>query len=154
VNAAYMDRPPSSRLLLSLAVAAGALLAAGAVFLTRRPIAPLGSPFQPALTVPVMVSILLWALLSLAARRKFVGKLPKAQTFSLPALIWGGSRVAFACSFLILLTCWVISFAFDLEATPTFLQAGVLVLVWMGFTGLIGGAFLNSLLVVRRWRSR
>jgi hypothetical protein len=148
-----MNSPPSDRLLLSLVLVAAVLLAAGAFLLAAQPTDLSGPRYQDFPIAPVVLVFFAWALLSVTARLLFIGRLPKSQKPSWAAMMWGGSRFAMAISTLILLICWLVSLAVGLQAEATFLHAAVLLLVFMGLTGVVGGAYLNSLLVLRRWRS-
>lgn len=49
---------------------------------------------------------------------------------------------------------WLIALALGLEIATALIRAGVLLVVAMAFTGIIGGAFLNSVLAVRHLRGR
>lgn len=148
-----MDSPPSDRLLLSLVLVAAVIFAAGAFLLAAQPTEVSAPRYQDFPIAPVILVFFVWPLLSVTARLLFIGRLPKSQKPSWAALMWGGSRFAIVISTLMLLICWLVSLAVGLRAEATFLHAAVLLLVFMGLTGAVGGAFLNSLLVLRRWRS-
>ena len=148
-----MNGPSSNRLLLSLVLPAAVLLATGAVFLEAHPIELSGVRDQDFPIVPVILIFLVWPLLSVTARLLFVGRLPKSPMPSWASLMWGAFRFAMFVSSLILLICWLISMSLGLHVQATFLRAALLLVVFMGLTGMVGGAFLNSILVLKRWRS-
>jgi hypothetical protein len=136
---------------LTLVIVAGLLIAGGAVLLTTQG-DPINGLFRHVLTVEVIAGLLVWNLLAWAARRATVGKLPKMQLNSTATFIWGGFRVALFVATVTLLVCWVTALVIGLAVETAFIKAVVLLLLVTAFTGITAGAFLNSTLVVRRWR--
>ncbi|MEO8176313.1 MAG: hypothetical protein ABI626_06600 [Sphingomicrobium sp.] len=48
---------------------------------------------------------------------------------------------------------WLIALALGLDIATPFIRAVVLLAVVTAFTGIIGGAFFNSVLAVQHWRN-
>ena len=68
------------------------------------------------------------------------------------SFVWGGSRVSLLIATIAEMVGCLIALALDLEIATAFVRAAVLLAVVMAFTGIIGGALLNSVLAVRHWR--
>lgn len=149
-----MDARAPARLLLMLVVLSGLLLASATVFLSVWLGDPVGPLFRQALTIQVILGLVVWFFLAWAARRLIVGKLANMPLASGAAFICGGFRVALLIAAVTLIVCGLASLALGLEIGTAFLRALVLILVVTAFTGIIGGAFFNSLLAVRRLRER
>ena len=147
-----MNAQLSGRSALAFIIVGGILLAGGALFLTLTRGDAASSLFQHVLTIQVIAVLLAWFLLAWSARRLIVGKLSKLRLNSLTAFIWGGSRVSFLIATLTVMVGWLSALALGLEIATAFLRAVVLLVVATAFTGIIGGAFLNSVLAVRHWR--
>jgi nitrate/nitrite transporter NarK len=62
--------------------------------------------------------------------------------------------VALLVATVLLVICWLAALTFGLAAQTAFVQAAVLLLVVTALTGIAGGAFLNSALAIRHWRSK
>ena len=144
----------SAKRALAVVIFGAILLACGALSLSVTERDPAASLFQHVLTIKVIAVILIWNLLAWSARRLIVGKLPELRMNSLMALIWGGSRVAFLIATVAALVGWLIALALGLEIATALIRAVVLLAVAMAFTGMIGGAFLNSMLAIRRLRGQ
>ena len=95
-----------------------------------------------------------WSLLALGPRWVLVGKLPKRPVSFVPVLIWGGFRVALLVATVTVIVCWLAGLAFGLAVSTTFVRALILILIFSAFTGITGGAFINSMLAVGQWRRR
>jgi hypothetical protein len=149
-----MDVSPPARVLLTLVVVSGLLLASVAVFLSVGVGDPIGPLFRQALTIQVILGVVVWSLLAWAARRLVVGRLGNTPLTSTAALVWGGFRVALLIAAVTVIVCGLASLVLGLEIGTAFVRALVLIVVVTAFTGIIGGAFFNSLLVVRRLRER
>ncbi len=147
-----MDAPVSARRALAFVIVGAILLAAGALFLTFTRGDPASSVFQHVLTIQVIAVLLVWFFLAWSARRLIVGKSPKLRPNSVATFIWGGSRVSLLIATVTAMVGWLIALALGLDIATAFVRAVVLLVVVTAFTGIIGGAFLNSLLAVRHWR--
>lgn len=147
-----MHAPLSARTGLALVIVGAILLSGGALVLTFTRSDPASSLFQHVLTIQVIGVLLLWSLLAWAARRLTVGKSPKISN-SLATLLWGSSRVSLLVATLIVLSDWLIALALGLDIATPFIRAVVLLAVVTAFTGIIGGAFFNSVLAVQHWRN-
>jgi hypothetical protein len=141
-------------MLVTLVVIAGLLLAGGAVYLTATQGDLLGPLFGDVLAMPVIGAVVVWFLMTWAARRTIVGSLPDTRRASNAALIWGGSRLALLLGVIILLVCWLGALALGFALEIALIRAVGLLAVLTAFTGIIGGAFLNSVATVRHWRVR
>lgn len=148
-----MSAPRPDRLLLTLVIVAGLLIAGGAVLLTTQA-DPISGLFRHVLTVEVIAGLVVWNLLAWAARRVTVGKSPKMPLNSTATFVWGGFRVALFIATVTLLVCWVTALLIGFVLEAAFIKAVVLLLLVTAFTGITAGAFLNSMLVVRRWRGQ
>ena len=146
-----MEAPRPARLVGTLVVIAGLLLASGAAFLAMHgdPTSPL---FGNVLTVRVIVGLVVWSVLAWAARRVTLGRLPKMRLNSTATLVWGGFRVALFIAAVTLMVSWLLALALGGGVETTLVRALVLVLLVTFFTSIAAGAFFNSMLVVRRWR--
>ena len=149
-----MDAPRPARLWLALVIAAGILLAIGAMFLSVVWGDPINPLFRHVLTVQVIAVLLAWSVLAWATHLLLFGRLPKLQLTSMPAFAWGGFRIALFVATVTAMVCWLASLALGLAVETVFIRAIVLLVIVTAFTGLIGAAFFNSLLVVRRLRAR
>ena len=149
-----MDDQPSARSALALVIVGAFVLAGIALFLTVRKGDVAGALFQHPLTIQLIAGIVAWSLLAWAARRLIVGKLSNTRLNLLPVIVWGGSRVSLLIAVIALLAGWLTALAGGLEIATLFGQALILLVVVAWFTGMIGGAFLNSLAAVRSWRGR
>ena len=148
-----MNAPAPSRLWLAFPIAGGLLLAIGAVFLTVTRGDPISPLFRHPLTVQIIVGLLTWSLLAWTARLLIVGKLRKLRLNSMAAFIWGGSRLALWLATLTVLVSWLATLALGLLVETALARATVLLVMVTAFMGIIGGAFFNSTLVIRRWRA-
>ena len=148
-----MDAPVSARRALAFVIVGAISLAVGALFLTITSGDPASSLFQHVLTIQVITVILIWYMLAWSARRLIVGKAPELRLKSLTAL-WVLSRVSLLIATVTLLVGWLITLPLGLEIGTTLVRAGVLLVVATAFTGIIGGAFLNSMLAVRHLRGQ
>ena len=148
-----MDAPLSARRALAFVIVGAILLAVGALFLTFTSGDPASSLFQHVLTIQVIAVILIWHLLAWSARRLIVGKAPEPRLKSLTA-IWVLSQVSLLIATVTLLVGWLITLPLGLEIGTTLARAGVLLVVATAFTGIIGGAFLNSMLAARHLRGQ
>lgn len=148
-----MHAPLLARTALALVIVGAILLSGGSLFLTFTRGDPASSLFQHVLTIQVIGVLLVWFLLASAARRLTVGKSPKISVNSWATLIWGGSRVSLLLATLIVLSGWLIALALGLDIATPLIRAVVLLAVVTAFTGIIGGAFLNSVLAIRHLRS-
>ena len=124
------------------------------MFLTVRLGDPIGPLFSQLLTIQVLLGLVVWALLALTARRLMVGKVDNMPKTSIAIFLWGGFRVALLVATVTAIVCWLAALALGLEIATAFLRALVLILVVTAFTGMFGGAFFNTMLVVRRLRER
>ena len=149
-----MNASLSARRASAIVIVEATLFAGGAVFLSVTERDPTISLFQHVLTIQVVAVILIWSLLAWSARWLIVGKLPELRLNSLSALILGGSRVAILIATVTVMVGWLIALALGLEIAPALFRAGVLLAVAMAFIGIIGGAFLNSVLAVRHLRDQ
>ena len=149
-----MDAPVSARSALKFVIAGAMLLAGGALFLTFTRGDAAGTLFQHVLTIQVIAVLLIWFLLAWSARQLIVGKLQKLRLNSLAAFIWGGSRVSLLIATVTVMVGWLVALALGLEIATAFVRAVVMLVVTTAFTGIISGAFVNSVLAVRHWRSR
>jgi hypothetical protein len=70
------------------------------------------------------------------------------------ALIWGGFRIALFVALLAVIVGGAIALIVGLQIGAAFVRAFVLIAIVTVISGIAGGAFLNSLLVVRRLRER
>lgn len=146
-----MDAPISARSALAFIVPGAILLSGGALFLTvTRGDLP-SSLFQQVLTIQFTAGLFVWFFLAWSARRLVVGKLPKPRSNSVATFVWGASRVSLLIATLTAMVCWLIALALGLDIATAFIRAVVLLVVATAFTGVIGGAFLNSVLAVRHW---
>lgn len=146
-----MEAPRPARLVGTLVIIAGLLLASGSAFLAMQgdPTSPL---FGNVLTVPVIVGLVVWSVLAWAARRMTLGKLPRMRLNSTVTFVWGGFRVALFIAAVTLMVCWLAALALGVTIETAFVRALVLVLLVTVFTSIAAGAFFYSMLVVRRWR--
>ena len=141
-----------ARLPLFFIAVAALALAISAVSLAVTfgdPVSPL---FAHVLTIPVIAALVIWFALAWAARRATIGDLPKESVNSWAAFVWGGSRVALLLATVLVTVGWLITLALGLELATDFVRALVLLLVVTAFTGIAGGAFLNSVWAMRHWR--
>jgi len=146
-----MSTRPSAKLTLALVIAGALLLAGGALYLAITEGDPVSPLFRHVLTLEVMGTFLVWFTVAWAARRFTVGKLPRLQLNS-AGVIWGGSRVALLIATVLLMIGWLAALAFGLAVQIAFVRAVLLLVVVTAFTGMAGGAFLNSMLAFRHWR--
>jgi len=149
-----MDAPRPARLWLVLVVAAGILLAGGTIFLSAIVGDPIGPLFRHVLSVQIVVVLLVWSGLAWTARLLLVGRLPRLRLSSMTAFAWGASRIALFLAMVTVMVCWLALVIVGRADNATFVGAIGLLVVVTAFTGLIGTAFFNSLLVVRRLRVR
>ncbi len=148
-----MNTPRPSRLWLAFVVAAGFLLASGAVILTETKGDPIGPLFRHRLTVQIIVGLVIWSLLAWAARLLVVGKLPKLRLNSMATFLWGSSRIALLVATVTVMVPWLATLALGLVVETALARATVLLVMITAFTGIIGAAFFNSTLVIRCWRA-
>jgi len=137
----------------TIVIAAGLLIAGGAVLLTMQR-DPINGLFRHALTVEIIAGLLAWNLIAWAARRVTIGKLPKMRLNSTATFVWGGFRVALFVATVALLVCWVTALVIGLAVETMIVKAVLLLFLVTAFTGITAGAFLNSMLIVRRWRGQ
>ena len=62
--------------------------------------------------------------------------------------------MAFLLATITVIVGWLIALALGLEIETALIRAGVLLVVAMAFTGIIGGAFFNSMLAIRHLRAQ
>jgi len=149
-----MDPRSPARLWIALVVFAGLAVASGAVFYSATEHDPIGPLFRQSLTAPVIVGLMAWSLLALGARWLLVGKLPKRPVSFVPTLIWGGFRVALLVATVTAIVGWLAALALGLAVSTIVFRALVLILIFSAFTGITGGAFINSMLAIGEWRRR
>lgn len=147
-----MGASVSARRAIAFVIVGAILLSGGALFLTFTRGDPARSLFQHVLTIQVIVALLLWSFLAWSARRLTVGKSPKFRPNSVAIFIWGGSRVSLLIATVTAMVGWLFALALGLDIATALIRAVVLLVVVTAFTGIMGGAFLNSLLAVRHWR--
>jgi hypothetical protein len=143
---------PPARFVWPLVAVAAVAIAIATISLALVVGDPVGPLFRQPITVPLMLALFVWALLAGAARRLTVGKLPTVSVNSRAVFFWGASRFALLMAVVLVLAISLVSFAIGLEIAGALLRGSVLLIVVTGFTGLGGGAFLNSALAVKHWR--
>lgn len=149
-----MDAPLPPRLLIASVVVAGLCVASGAVFFSATEVDPIGPLFHQALTGQIIVGLLAWSLLALGLRWLLLGRLPKMPISFVPGLIWGGFRIALLVATVIVIVVWLAALVLGLAVATTFFKALVLILMFSAFTGIAGGAFINSILAMGELRRR
>jgi hypothetical protein len=147
-----MRTVPSATTALTLVVCCAFLMAGAALYLTLGTGDPLKSVFRQVLTIYVIVGLVVWFAAAWLARGLIVGRLPKLQ-MSATVLIWSGFRIALLIAVVLLLICWLGALALQLPLEVAFVRAAVLLMVVAAFTGMTGGAFLNSTFALRHLRS-
>jgi hypothetical protein len=90
---------------------------------------------------------------ALAVRPFTVERLPKLR-LSLPVVMWSGSQVILLIATVLLMIGCLAALAFGLAVQVAFLRAVALLAVVTFFTGIAGGAIINSRSVVRHWRGK
>ena len=143
----------SAKMNLSLMIASAILLAGGALYLAITRGDPVSPLFRHGRTIEIVAALLLWSMAAWAVRRLTVGRLPGLQ-LNLPGIIWGGSRLAFLVATLLLIVGWLTALAFGLTVKVAFIQAVALLFIVTFFTGIAGGAVINSMLAIQHWRGR
>ena len=141
-----------ARFWLIYVVLLGVAAASGAVYLSITFGDPVGLLFRNILTGPVILGIVSWSMLALAVRWWAIGKRVKHPLASKVAYFWGGSRLALIIATLSLGVAWLISLALALSGETAILAAFVFIIAITAFTGLLGGAIGNSVLVAKHWR--
>ncbi|MEO7411251.1 MAG: hypothetical protein ABIU10_08030 [Sphingomicrobium sp.] len=149
-----MGVPVPARSAIAFVIVGAILLLSGALFLTFTKGDPASALFQHVLTIQAIAALLVWFVLAWSARRLPVGKPPKLRPNSVATLVWVGSRISFLIATVIAMFGWLIALALGLDIATALVRAVVLLVVVTAFTGIIGGAFLNSVLAVRHWRGR
>lgn len=147
-----MDNRRQARLVLLLIAPGGLAIAVAAVWLAITFHDPAGALFRQVLIIPALGALLAWFALASGARRYTVGKLPRLRMNSPAALVWGGFRVALLIASVLVLVGWLGALALGVELASAFIGGFVLLAFLTVVTGLAGGAFINSALVVRHWR--
>jgi len=128
------------------------LLAGGALTVTLGRTDAVGSLFEQVLTIPIIVAILAWNVLAWWIRRLIVGRVNDLRLSSTTAL-WIGTRMSLMIAGITVLIAGLIAMAFGLEIAAALIRAMVLLAFAAAFTGIVGGAWFNSVLAVRHWRA-
>jgi hypothetical protein len=147
-----MQTRPSPKSALALVVGGALLLAGGALYLTVSRSDAVSPLFQHVLTIQIIIALAVWFAAARVARRFTVGKLQKLP-LSPGAVIWGSSRLALLLATVLLMIGWLAALILGLAVETAFVQAVVLLLIVTAFTGMEGGAFLNSILAIRHCRA-
>ena len=130
----------------------GVAVVSGAVYVSVTFGDPVGLLFRSILTGPVILGIVSWSLLALALRWLTIGKLVRPPFASKVTYLWGGSRLALILATLALGVTWLVSLALAWSSGAAILGAFIFIVVITAFTGLLGGAIGNSVLVAKHWR--
>jgi hypothetical protein len=138
---------------LTLVIVAGLLVAGCAVLLTTQA-DPISGLFRHVFALEGIAGLVVWNLLAWAVRRVTVGRSPKMPLNSTATFVWGGFRVTLFIATVTLVACWMTALLMGLILETAFIKAAVLLVLVTAFTRITAGAFLNSMLVVRRWRGQ
>ena len=141
-----------ARFWLIYVILMGAAAASGAVYLAITFGDPVGLLIRNILTGPVILGIVSWSLLALALRWVTLGKTVRPSIASKGTYFWGGSRLALILATLALGVAWLASLALARSSEAAILGAFIFIAVITAFTGLLGGAIVNSVFVAKHWK--
>ena len=146
-----MSAHPANRKILALVCVGAFFLAGGALYLAITEANLVGPLFRKVLTLKVMAALFIWFTAAWAARR-FAPRKAQTVKFGQTWLVWGGTRVALLIATFVLLMGWLATLALGLALQTAFIRAATLLCVVTAYTGIAGGALMNSMVAIRHRR--
>jgi hypothetical protein len=144
-----MVAPRQGKLLLAAVAVAGLAVATTALVLAAAVGDPLPPVFRQRLTGEVLLIVIVWCPLAWLVRRLIIGKLPKIGVGSPMAVAWGASRFTLFIATMLLLLGSLVFLAVGTNLGPAFFRAFISLVVLTAFTGIVGGAARNTVLVLK-----
>ncbi len=132
---------------------AGILLAGGAAIVTATQGDLVTPMVRQGIPILVITSLLLWSAVAWAARRIIVGKAQSAPFASRYLEMLGYSRLALIIACMISLLCGFAALVAGLAPAITFSRAVLLLAFILLLSSLLTGAIVNTMLVIREWRT-
>jgi hypothetical protein len=150
-----MNHERPSRWLPRLLFAANAVLAALAAFAfcyvyRSAPSSLFGSPHS----LNIFVALLVFSFVAWAARRAMVGKAKDLRFTGRSIIAFVLFKGGLLTAFCVLVIVWLGGAIAKWSLATVFIRAAILLLLLNMVIGIVGGAAINSMLVIRRARQR